>query len=65
MAHVLDGGQERTTARTGATWWQFPSQTLKALVQQYHPSARLSPRTLYEDVWGTVHEVARNTHLIA
>ena len=63
-ANVLPDGQERSTTKSGATWWQFSAAGRpRALVQLWHPARRGDRWTLYEDVWVSVREVARSVGL--
>lgn len=65
-AHVVLGGREAVTSRTGATWWEYPPDTLpRALMQLWHPARRGSKSELYEDVWSSVDEVARHCEWIS
>lgn len=57
-AHVLVGGREAVTEKTGATWWQFsPAARPKAMVQLWHPARRGLKSKLYQDVWSSVREI--------
>lgn len=63
-AHVLPGGEERITSKSGATWWKFPARACpRAMVQLWHPARRRSRQELYEDVWSSVREVASRVGL--
>jgi hypothetical protein len=58
--YVLRNGEARTTNKTGATWWKFPTSTWpRGMVQLWHPAWRGDRWRLYEDVWASVHEVAK------
>lgn len=62
--HVLPGGRERVTSKTGATWWEFPVIARpRAMVQVWHPAWRGSRSKLYKDVWSSVREVATQVGL--
>jgi hypothetical protein len=64
--YVLTDGQKQRTAKTGATWWRFTkSPRPRAMVQLWHPAWRGDRWMLYDDVWGSVEEVARRLGLLA
>jgi hypothetical protein len=57
--HVLPGGHQDRTSKSGATWWRFPPMSRpRAMLQLYHPARRGSRSNLYHDVWISVREVA-------
>jgi hypothetical protein len=64
--YVIPNGEVQKTSKTGATWWRFPPAAFPlGMVQLWHPARRDDRWTLYDDVWGSVEEVARRLGLLA
>jgi hypothetical protein len=64
--YVIPNGQLQKTSKTTATWWKFPLSAFPlGMVQLWHPARRGDRWQLYDDVWGSVEEVARRVGLLA